>query len=442
MRAHGRAKRSRCAGVAAAVLLAACGGGGEGSDAMPADAGPPVEDWSHDVVTTALHFDVTSRAATATIGLAGPTASGSASFEVGDLAIAQVSGPDGPLDYQVTGSRMDVRLPPGPSPALTVDYTYQVHGNYDGALASGLTFLWPYFCGNLFPCVSSPADGITFTIALDGVPDGQVAIAPAAVTAEAPSYMVAWAIGDYTRMDLGTTGAGTGVSVWYLPGGVSTATAGTDHLTAEIDWLEQTYGGYRFGDQVGSVAAPWGFGAYGGMEHHPFWHVATASMADDVTHIHEAAHGWFGDGVRLACWEDFVLSEGTVSYLAARAIAAVAGTTAGGQVWVGYQQELDALDGSEPTWPQGCNQIDVLGDGLYNNAPYVRGAFFYRALEARIGTTAIDQALAGFYAARAGTAATFQDLLDFIAADSGYDPSACAAAWLRSTTLPGPSSCP
>ena len=51
-------------------------------------------------------------------------------------------------------------------------------------------------------------------------------------------------------------------------------------------------------------------------------------MNDEVTHAHEAAHGWFGDGIRLACWEDFVLSEGTVSYLSAHVLGQVAGADA------------------------------------------------------------------------------------------------------------------
>jgi aminopeptidase N len=41
-------------------------------------------------------------------------------------------------------------------------------------------------------------------------------------------------------------------------------------------------------------------------------------MGREVDQVHEAAHGWFGDGVRLRCWEDFVLSEGTASHLDAR----------------------------------------------------------------------------------------------------------------------------
>jgi aminopeptidase N len=50
------------------------------------------------------------------------------------------------------------------------------------------------------------------------------------------------------------------------------------------------------------------------MEHHPYWHVSGAQR-NLLVNAHEAAHGWFGDGVRPRCWEDEVVSEGVADYL-------------------------------------------------------------------------------------------------------------------------------
>src|SRR5262249_50956619 len=162
-------------------------------------------------------------------------------------------------------------------------------------------------------------------------------------------YMVAWAVGAYTRLDLGTTRAGTHLVAYHLPGGAAAATTGTERLREVFEWYEQTYGPYHFGREAGSVSVRWRVGAYGGMEHHPLWHIAEAAMGDPWVHAHEAAHGWFGNGVRIACWEDFTLSEGTVSYLEARAIAAIYGAAEGQKVWDQYQQRLDAaLAGAKP----------------------------------------------------------------------------------------------
>ena len=34
----------------------------------------------------------------------------------------------------------------------------------------GYSLLWPYHCGNLFPCHSQPRDGTTLSLAVTGVP--------------------------------------------------------------------------------------------------------------------------------------------------------------------------------------------------------------------------------------------------------------------------------
>ena len=35
-----------------------------------------------------------------------------------------------------------------------------------------------------------------------------------------------------------------------------------------------------------------------------------------------------------------------------------------------------------------------------------------------------------------------QDLLDTVRQETGYDPAACAASWLRATTIPAIGPCP
>jgi aminopeptidase N len=274
---------------------------------------------------------------------------------------------------------------------------------------------------------------------------GQSLVFAPSIVVETPAYVLAWASGEYTEIPLGTTSAGTSLSLWHLPGGDATAMQGGADLVAFFEYYENTLGAYAFGDAAGSVAVRWGPGALGGMEHHPFWHIGEGSMSDATVHAHEAAHGWFGDGVRIACWEDFVLSEGTVSYLTARAIEAVQGTTAGDNIWVSYQARLDAAMAStnlKIAWPDTCGSVDILEDKLFSSIPYMKGAFFYRALEQRIGAAALDAALSSFFQANVGKAATMQQLLDHIASSSGYDPNACAQSWLRAEALPTATSCP
>lgn len=425
------------------LALACCGGGSSALQPDAATPGPlePTANLAREIVDTQLHVDVTALAGTATIRFGASELPG-ASLEVGDLTIDTVTRGGTALAFAVTGTQLDLALPASDQPlAIEVSYHYKLHEKFDGASTKGFTFLWPYYCGNLFPCHSTPSDGATFALDLAGVPAGKTAIYPPAIAKDAPSYQVAWAIGDYTEIPLGTTAAGTKLSVWHLPNEAQAAQTGTQHLVAAFDWLEQTIGPYRFGDHAGTVSVAWGPGAYGGMEHHPRWHVGTSSLASEETHVHEAAHGWFGDGIRIGCWEDFVLSEGTVTYLAARALSVVA-STVGEQVWQGYATDLAGIPATDPVWPASCGTIDILDDNLFTNAPYIRGAFFYKAVADKVTPDKLDKALAAFYAAHAGGSATMTDMLETIRTVTGYDATACAQMWLRSTTKPTPGACP
>lgn len=428
------------------AVLAACSAPPSGVDAAVdaggepdagLDAGPPpvAVDRTRDILRTDLALDLAAHRGTAALSLAASSSTG-ASFEVGDLTISKVTGPGGPLNFSVAQGWLDVGVPVSAAPTtISVEYTFRDHSNFDGWVASsGVSFLWPYFCGNLFPCHSAPADGLSFTMAVTGAPAGKTVVFPATIPADAPSYMPAIAVGDYTYLKLGTTDAGTEVGVYYLPGELSAAQQGTRHLDRAFDWYERTYGAYTFGAKVASVSAKWGPGSYGGMEHHPYWHVSSASMNDQETHFHEAAHGWFGDGVRIACWEDFVLSEGTVSYLAARALEAVDGV----DIWPAYQQQLDdaIAAGDTIALPSTCNAIDLLHDKLWSNVPYMKGAFFFRAVEQQVGKPALDRALAKFYREHVGRAARMQELLDVIRSETGFDPTTLANGWLRSLGHP------
>ena len=398
---------------------------------------PASEDWGRDIISTTLDVDVAARSATARIVLRASDSLG-ASFEIGDLEIIGVRDESGPLMFETGGGQLNIGLPSsGSDPRIEIDYRYQYHNEFDGVMANGLTMLWPYYCGNMFPCKSDPADGLTFGLSLSNIGAEQVSVFPTTIPAEAPAYQIAWAIGDYEYIELGTTDAGTQVGVWFLAGNQTSATTGASSLVAHFDWLEKTYGPYPFGNEVASVEAAWGPGATGGMEHHPFWHVGSESMSSALVHTHEATHGWFGGGVRIACWEDFVLSEGTASYLSARAVEAINGQLAGDQVWAQYASTLQAAQQSalhKIAWPAGCGTIDILE--YFSNIPYMKGAHFLRAVELRIGRTFLDVALARVFEQYVGDVASMQDMLDTIKDVSGYDATSCAEDWLRSEALP------
>jgi aminopeptidase N len=438
---HGR-PALRGAAMRALLLLTivGCGGTMQVPDAPEAPL-VPTSNPAREVADSKLAFDVTALSATITVTFA-PSADPGGTLEVGDLAIDSVKIGGTDLAFTVAAAKLDLALPASDQPIpVDIAYHYKIHEGFTGASATGYTFTWPYYCGNLFPCHSRPDDGTTFTLDVGGVPTGKTAIFPAAIPADAPSYQIAWSIDAYVETPLGTTTAGTQVSMWHRAEELQTAQRGGANLVAAFDWFEKTIGPYRFGNKVGTVSVRWPRGAFGGMEHHPRWHITSMGLASEETNVHEAAHGWFGDGIRIQCWEDFVLSEGTVSYLAGRALEVVA-PTVGATTWNSYAQELAGINGQSPVWPQSCNAIDILDDNLYTNAPYMRGAFFYRALAQKLGADKVDQVLAAFYAAHAGKAATMADMLSTIQTVTGYDPTACATTWLKSATTPTPGPCP
>src|SRR5262249_32629749 len=146
-----------------------------------------------------------------------PSDSLAASFEIGDLDIQEVKDAAGPLHYAVAegkSRRLDVGVPAGPNPEVTVEYAFKAHSNFDGWLPdTGVSFLWPYSCGTLFPCHSDPADGLRFSLAVRGIGPGLTGVFPKIIPGDAPSYMIALAVNDYQKLDLGKTAAGTRVSV-------------------------------------------------------------------------------------------------------------------------------------------------------------------------------------------------------------------------------------
>ena len=398
-----------------------------------------------DIVSTRLEVDVSRHTARAVVEVI-PGPGGAVVLEAGGLQIRNVAGPEGQLPYRFEGGRLSLTLPSSSNAfEITIDYEFCEAADYQGVMERGMVFTWPYYCGNLFPCHSHPSDGARFELSLTGVPEGETAIYPRSIPSEAPSYMVSWAIGRYSRLDLGTTSAGTRVGVWYLPGQQTAAERGSLHLRDIFDWLERTYGPYPYGDEVAGVEVAWDPGAFGGMEHHPFWHMSPRSLDIETTQAHEAVHGWFGNSVRIRCWEDLVLSEGTASYIAARVVAEVVGQEAGARVWEGYERRLESamsrcaiLVARPPT----CGEIDVVEDGLFCSIPYMKGAFFLRAVAERIGPEVLDQALAAFYRGNRGQAAGMDDLIGTIIATTGYDPTVCADAWLRQEAIPTDRRCP
>ena len=401
------------------LLLLACRSDPEGkpSDAPSGQADEPAR---QDILHTALRLDLAALEGEATLTVVPRTGAQEVVFDVGDLVIAEVQLNGEAVDFEVREGHLHLPTTQAEQ-EVSVLYNFRPHEDWGGWMPSrGLTFVWPTFCGNLFPCDPEPADGTTFSLEVTGTDSDQVAVYPTDIPEDAPSYMVAVAVGEYTETVLGTTTAGTELSLWSLPGEEEDGLSGTQNLVAAFDYFEQTYGPYAYGKKAGSVSADWD--DIGGMEHHPYWHIASFSLRSEEVHAHEAAHGWFGDAVRVECWEDFVLSEGTTTYISAHALQAVDGPN----VFHTYVESLNDIcaTGSRKNTialPDTCGEIELLTDPLWSMVPYMKGACFYEDVADLIGPALLDQILAEFYQANMGEAATMREMIELIQARAEPD---------------------
>lgn len=422
-----------------ALLSLSCDGDSGSSSPIP-DA--------QDILTTHLSLDLADLSGEAELEVLPAPGAGFVTLDVAGLELTRVTVDGESVRPKLDGPHARIAVPDAASP-LTVRISYRFSASslqeFAGWMpAQGVSFVWPASCGRLFPCNPSPADGVTFSMEVTGVDSDLTAVYPTSTFSDAPAYMPAIAVGQYVRLDLGTTSAGTQLWAWYRGGddGLDRAFAGTEHLVAAFDFFETRYGPYAFGPEAGAVSVDWGSDSYGGMEHHPFFHVGKFDFSDEEAQIHEAAHGWYGDGVRLACWEDFVLSEGTTTYITAHATDELGGP----EFWDYYVDDFlvpicTGLDYNAVVLPdETCNEIDFEQSNLWSLAPYMKGACFYEDVADLIGQDAVDEAIGEFYAENVNGAARMGEMIDRL--KSKADPGDAAEIdglvdeWLRSFECP------
>ena len=140
-------------GALALSLVLAC------SPEEPPEPIQPSENWTRAIEHTALSFDVSTNSGTAIITF-GDGAGEGASLEAGDLLDVEVTSGEESVLFEQTGNLLHLGLGEAQS-TVTIHYTYQDHPAWEGASGKGWTLLWPTHCGNLFPCQSDPALGLS-----------------------------------------------------------------------------------------------------------------------------------------------------------------------------------------------------------------------------------------------------------------------------------------
>uniref|UniRef100_H3D0V5 Arginyl aminopeptidase like 1 n=1 Tax=Tetraodon nigroviridis TaxID=99883 RepID=H3D0V5_TETNG len=237
------------------------------------------------------------------------------------------------------GSSLNISLPagtakPGRLVQITVRYT-TTDGPaiwwLDSELTCGQTRPLVFTQGHsvcnrsFFPCFDTPAVKSTYTATVR-VPDGVTVLMSASRSSYSrqerlfqfsmefpvPSYLVALVAGDLQHVDVGPRSR-----VWAEPCLLSCA---VKKLGGSVErWLgvaEQLFGLYMWG-RCDIVFLPPSFPIVA-MEN-PCLTFIIASILESsefllIDVIHEIAHGWFGNAVTNATWEEMWLSEGLATY--------------------------------------------------------------------------------------------------------------------------------
>lgn len=341
--------------------------------------------------------------------------------------------------------------------ALEVQYRVKpqdVRGNADGAY--GLirdkyagrmwSLTWPYNTGALFPSNSHPSDGATTKVTLK-VEAGDVGLATGnrqgststfVSGAQAPAYAVAvYASEHYQVESAGHSQGGVGVSGLGLGDAIpkeirdgyrKAAVSALDFFTG---WLGQ----YDYGNSLALVELP---GGLGGMEHTSAVAIMLGNASDPETAretaVHETAHHWFGDNIRIASWGDFWMSEGFTNFATYRFFRQAEGEAKYQDLLTRAKGEVRGALASNPHALSAPAHTDV--NEIFDSIPYEMGPWMLRMLEGKLGTPKLDALLKDWFHQMRQKAVSTDDFVKFAKAKTGEDFGAFFREWNSITAVP------
>lgn len=233
-----------------------------------------------------------------------------------------------------------------------------------------------------------------------------------------PAYLIALAVGDLVYTDLGSK-----CGVYTEPQLAQSAAYEFVDVPKMMEAAEELYGEYQW-DQYDIVMLPYSF-PFGGMENPRLTFANPTLLAGDRSLVsviaHELAHSWSGNLVTNATWNDFWLNEGFTVYFENRIMEKLYGKeTADILALIEFQDLTVALaDMKVSKHPEDTHLKLELehrspDDGMTDIA-YVKGAYFLRTLEQKVGREKMDAFLEKYFnefAFKTITTADFEKYLD------------------------------
>jgi aminopeptidase N len=211
----------------------------------------------------------------------------------------------------------------------------------------------------------------------------------------------------------------------------------TRHLAAAgraIDWLSEHVGAYAWSDRLAFAEIP---GFQGGMEHTTaIWigsPVLDGGTTGDYVAIHEAAHHWWGDDVKIDGFPHFWMSEGfaewTTAFTLFGEVVEVVDARAGRDIELRYRREAADLSyprvAGEPIpgplrFPDGTDIMTQVSRNLLFFYRY--GAAFLEMIHRRLVRsydTDLVTELGAWFEAHSGTRVTTEAFRDFLGERTG-----------------------
>lgn len=215
-----------------------------------------------------------------------------------------------------------------------------------------------------------------------------------------PCYLIALAVGDLRYKALSENSG-----VYSEPELINQCAYEFADLPKMISSAEKLFGKYRW-EQYDVLVLPYSF-PFGGMENPRLTFANPTLLAGDRSLVsviaHELAHSWSGNLVTNATWNDFWLNEGFTVYIENRIMEDLYGKEVADMLaLVEFQelnQEMDEMLHSEH--PDDTRLKLSLSernpdDGMTSVA-YVKGAFFLKTLEAKVGRKKMDDFLQAYF---------------------------------------------
>jgi aminopeptidase N len=338
-----------------------------------------------------------------------------------------------------------------PSPLGSLGF---VHTD-DGALVAGE----PDSAASWFPANDHPLDAASVDVRVT-VPEGLEAVSNGVLEdqrtangrttwhwrAREPmaTYMVVLAIGEFDVRAYEVDG----VQYWDaldpdlftplpelpdLPPLGVTAQASLARQPEVLDFLAGLFGPYPFRSAGGIVDDPADLAFSLETQTRPIY--ASGFFSDQVTGdlvvVHELAHQWVGDLVRLAAWQHLWLNEGFATYVEWLWLERE------GLVTVQEQFDTfmsDLVPADDPFWT--ALPGDPGPDTLFAGAVYVRGALTLHALRQAVGDDDFFRILRAWTSSQAGAAVTTDDFVALAEQESGRDLDALFQTWLYTAGKP------